>query len=362
MVVSELKELTLVNSFRGSGIGDFGWKLKGEFKNQLRVRYLEITPSWIGLISLWRKLIHYNSRVLFNVGFTSLGNSTIRNFLNFLIIGLLSATRVKPSVILHDSIDTSNLEISGYSNSWIISFGAAIATRMLKNCEIFVFSKSFRGILEEKYGFKHVNYFPFPSESETISECYNQNKEPMLLSIGYVAPYKGLDILPEIRRKLNNVETTIVGNFHKRLLSTKGGIKFGREFVKLMKDSGIRMPGYMEDTRLIEFVKEHRTIALLPYISGYNASYSAIFFVRLGIPVIATNIDVFSESRDNGAGLILVDRTSDAFVATINKLLKSPELIEELIEKDRKYCSQYSMTDFCNITLGVLDEREEGMA
>ena len=39
------EEMIFVNSFRGSGIGDFGWKLKCELEAKLRIKYLEITPS-----------------------------------------------------------------------------------------------------------------------------------------------------------------------------------------------------------------------------------------------------------------------------------------------------------------------------
>ena len=350
------KELIFVNSFRGSGIGDFGWKLKEEFAKHLHTRYLEIKPSWSGLIFLWKQLGHKNFNVVFNVGFTSFGKSIYKNFLNFLIIGFFSVVHIRPSVILHDSIDTSDLETTGYSDSFLMPIGGMLATKMLKYCNIFVFSLRYRDILEKKYGFNSVRYYPFPCEKSEILECYNKNGNPLLLSVGYVSPYKGLDILPEIRQRLNGIETMIVGSFYKSLLLTKNGAKFKAKFVKMAKRGGITMPGYIDDTRLMELVKEHCTIAVLPYISGHNASYSAIFFVTLGIPVVATDIDVFSESRDNGAGIILVNRNAESFALEISRLITSPNIIENLVNLDRKYCEQYSMNNFCNFVLSVIKD------
>ena len=196
-----------------------------------------------------------------------------------------------------------------------------------------------------------MNYFPFPAENETILECYKPDKSPLLLNMGYIAPYKGLDILPEIRTKLNNIKTIIVGDFYGSLLSTKNGPKFKDELVTLMRNSGITMSGYMNDARLIELVEEYRTVAILPYISGYNASYSAIFFVTLGIPVVATNLDIFLESQNNGAGIVLVDRTPDAFATAISMILNSSDSTRRLIEDDRKYCARYSMHNFCDFLI-----------
>ncbi len=343
--------MVLVNSFRGSGIGDFGWKLKCELEEKLRIEYLEITPSWRGFTSLWKTLMQRNQEVIFNLGFTSFGKSIYRNFFNFLMLKLYSIMHPRPSLILHDSIDTSDLEHSGYSNSRLLPVGGAIATRMLKNYNIFVFSKTFHNILKKKYGIINVNYFPFPAENETILECYKQDKEPLLLNMGYIAPYKGLEILPEIRTELNNIKTIIVGNFPNNILSTKNGPKFKEELVTLMKNSGITMSGYMDSARLIELVKEYRTVAILPYISGYNASYSAIFFVTLGIPVVATNLDIFLESQKNGAGMVLVDRTPDAFATAISMILNSSNFTDHLIENDKKYCERYSIHTFCDFVI-----------
>lgn len=345
--------IILVNSFRESGIGSFGWKLKLELEKKMPVKYVEITPTWRGLFRLWNDILLCNSKVVFNLGFTSFGRSIYRNFINFLILKIFSLLLPGQSLILHDSIDTSNIENSGYSKSWLMPLGGSIATKMLKDFKIFVFSKRFYDILNKKYGFSHVFYFPFPTERETTLECYREDMEPLLLNVGYIAPYKGLDILPEIKTKLNNINTMIVGTFYKNLLLTKDGPLYKEELVKVMENAGIIMSGYVDDDSLIKLVRTHRTIAILPYLSGYNASYSAIMFVALGIPVVATNIDIFLESRENGAGIILVDRTTDAFVRAINRILESPDLSQALVEKDKKYCTQYSITNFCNFMVNA---------
>ena len=96
------------------------------------------------------------------------------------------------------------------------------------------------------------------------------------------------------------------------------------------------MFGYMNVARLIELVEEYQTIAILPYIYGYNASYSAIFFVTIGIPVVVTNLDIFLESQNNGARIVLVDRTLDAFATAISTIPNSSNFTDHLIENDKK--------------------------
>jgi glycosyltransferase involved in cell wall biosynthesis len=343
------KEITFVNSFRGSGIGDFGWKLKDELEKKVRIKYIEIVPSWKGLICLWNDILWDNSKVVFNIGFTSLGKSIYRNFMNFLMLKFFSTLHKTQPLILHDSIDTSSLEHSGYSNSWIMRLGGSVATKMLGNFKIFVFSQRFYDILKVKYGFKHINYFPFPTERRECRECYRRDKDPLLLNVGYIAPYKGLEILPEVKNKLNDIETAVVGDFYKTLLSTKIGSEYKEMLVNVMRDSKITLSGYMDDDNLIEFVEKHRAIGILPYVSGYNASSSAILFVTLGLPVVATNIDVFMESWSNGAGIILVERTPDTFANAIKNILETPDLADELIERDRRYCAKYSISNFCGL-------------
>lgn len=344
-------DIYFVNSFRGSGIGDFGWKLKSELKKKANVKYYEITPTWKGLICLWRSLIQINSQFIFNLGFTSFGKSNYRNFLNFLFLKFFSLIKPKQTLILHDSIDTANLENSGYSYSWIIPLGGTIATKMLDNYKIFVFSKRFYDVLEKKYRFRDIHHFPFPAESKRSFQYYKHDMEPLLLNVGYIAPYKGLEILPEIRSGLNNIKTVIVGDFYKNLLSTSDGTKYKTKITNLMEKHGVIMTGHIDDNSLMALIKSHRTIAVLPYISGYNASYAAILFVTLGIPVVATNIDVFEECYENGAGIVLSERTPDAFAGTIQKILDSPKLASELIEKDLRYCANYSLEAFSELIL-----------
>lgn len=351
MVKEALKKITLVNAPRKSGIGTFGLRLKEELEKKAEIDYIEIKPTWMCLFSLWLKLWNRDFRIIFNLGFTSFGKSMYKNFFNFLMLKLYSILNPSQSIILHDSIDTSNLQYSGYSNSGLLQIGGTIATKMLKNYNIFVFSSIFQNILEKKYSFNNVNYFPFPTESEFVKECYRFEGEPLLLNLGYIAPYKGLDILPEIKSKLDDIKTMIVGNFYESYLSTKNGFKFKEDLITLMDKSGVSLVGYLEEDQLIELVKKHRAIAILPYMSGYNASYSALFFVKLGIPVVATNLELFFEIKSNGAGIVLVDRTPESFANAIAMILNSPNLTEGLIDCDRKYCSQYSIKNFCDFLI-----------
>ena len=354
MKISSKTSVTFINSFRGSGIGDFGWKLFAELKKSNDIVYHESTPSWKGLLRIWKTVMSYKGVVIFNLGFTSFGKSAIRNLLNFMMIKIWSNSHPNTIVILHDSVDTSNLSHSGYSHLNIISLGGNIATKMLKDCKIFVFARHFLDILKSKYGFKNVYYFPFPCEEKEITKCYNNSGSPMLINLGYIAPYKGIEILPEVKIRLKSVDISVVGNFHKTLLTTQKGITFKNNIEKLMRNAGIDLLGYLTDDQVKDLVSRYKTIAVMPYHSGYNASSSALYFVSLGIPVVASKIDVFTESKLNGAGIILVDRDADSFVTAILGLINNNDVVERLIADDISYCEKYSMETFSNFLHGFL--------
>ena len=130
-----------------------------------------------------------------------------------------------------------------------------------------------------------VKYFPFPSENESLTECYRINGEPLLLNLGYIAPYKGLEILPEIKAKLNNIKTMIIGNFYKSFLTTKVGPQYKKNLTDLMNRSGVVMAGYLDEEKVKELIKKHKTIAILPYISKNNSKLVA----TTGIPSFIKN-------------------------------------------------------------------------
>ena len=111
------------------------------------------------------------------------------------------------------------------------------------------------------------------------------------------------------------------------------------------------MAGYLDEEKVKELIKKHKTIAILPYISGYNASYSALYFIKLGIPVVATNLELFLEIQDNGAGIVLAERTPGDIANAILKILNSQKLVEAMIESDKKYCSKYSIKNFCEFLI-----------
>ena len=343
MVKQRIIPVIFINSFRGSGIGDFGWKLYNELKSLTDIEYMEIMPSWKGFTTLWKYILMKRSKIILNIGFTSYGKSTVRNFLGFFMIKLLAVIRRKVTVILHDSVDTSNLEVSGYKGSRLMTAGGSIATKMLGHHTIVVFSKKFFNILKQKYSFTKVQYFPFPCERNEVTECYNFNGPALIVNLGYVAPYKGLDILPSVKTLLGTAEMVVIGNFHRTLSSTSKGEKFISEFKAKMADSNIPLLGYMSDSVVVKLMKGYKSIAVLPYVSGYNSSYSAIFFVNLGIPVITSNIDLFQEIYENGAGILLVDRNAEKFADAVKKITENQTLVQDLVIKDMEYCNKFSM-------------------
>ena len=343
-----------VNSYVGSGIGDFGRNLIGhlEDENSHSVTYLETQPNWTNFIRNWSHIFRYRSVVIVNLGFTSYGKSAVRNFINFLFIGIAaSLMRKDMRIILHDSPEITTARASGYRFFRIKRLGSAAATLFLRRTKIHVFSKALHNLLLSKYGFMDSSYHPFPCMKTPAIRKDIQKLKPLILSLGYVAPYKGLEILIEIKELNPEIEVIVAGGFHPILATTSDGKNYIDSLTGEMRRSGIEFSGYLTDHSLEKIIEEHRCVGILPYKMTSGSSYAAIFLIERGIPLIASDLEEFRALQQNGAGIKVTDRTPTCLSSKLNEILGDPNNYYTMVESNIAYCKIYSISNFVSVIL-----------
>ncbi|MGC8725545.1 MAG: glycosyltransferase [Thermoplasmata archaeon] len=348
------KKLIYVNSYTGSGIGDFGRHIyDGLSKKVLDIKYVNTGEEWNDLYRVWKTILFSRDIVIFNIGFTSFGKSAIRNFLNFLMIFFRKKIlRRNNIIILHDSPDIINKNVSGYKLFFIMKLGGKIATRMMGGSHIIVFSEELKNILNFKYNVKNVDFYPLPCITDFKPMFNIKSDNIKIINIGYIAPYKGLEILPDIKKEveksdIKNIEFIVIGKPHKVLYNTDNGKEQIDILISMLKKSGINVPGYVPTQEVDNILKKDMCIALLPYKLVYGSSSSAIFFIERGIPVITTNQKGFIKFKELGAGLITFNTAHD-LVEILRRLIVNKNEAMKLSNQNAEYCKKYNMNNFIN--------------
>ncbi|MDA8142786.1 MAG: hypothetical protein M0T81_02245 [Thermoplasmatales archaeon] len=342
---TSVTHLLYVNSYRGSGIGDFGFDLAKHFDvwGPVNVEYLETKASWSNFAYNWLRIFLFHSLVIVNLGFTSYGKSASRNFLNFLFLGITTnILRRKVRVILHDSPELTTREASGYRFFTIMKIGAAVATRLLKRASVHVFSKTLYNILVSKYKFRRASFHPFPCMRQPVDSIISRFSNPLLLNIGYIAPYKGLEILADIKELNPDLECVVVGGFHPVLSKTSDGQQYMKVLTLKLKEASVKVVGFLSDEDLGGLITDHKCISILPYITTSGSSYAAIFSIEMGIPVIASNLEEFRVLQEYGAGIQIVNRTVLDMSHAIQELLGDEFRYEKVVASNVSYCRKYS--------------------
>ncbi len=340
-------KLLFVNSLDSSGIGDFGKSLfSGISPDRVEKNYLNTSNTLRSLFNNWVKIFNFSGKVLVNLGFTSYGKSRFLNFANFLLIYLHSSLfSGRIEVILHDSPDLPVNDVSGYEHFNLIRFGGAIATKLLKNIQLHVFSVTLFSILTNKYGLTKVHFHPFPclEDSEPVS---SDKTDFSVISIGYIAPYKGLEIIHSIKQEIPDVDFIIGGSNHPVLSKTEKGRDYITNLLSLLSEVGVDFRGYVSEKEIRDLLSKRRLIGILPYKATSGSSYAATYFMELGIPLITSDLPEFRCLYEYGAGIFLSDRNTESFTQKILELKKDLSLYQDLVKRATSYCKRYSVENF----------------
>ena len=148
------------------------------------------------------------------------------------------------------------------------------------------------------------------------------NNKPILLFYGYIAPYKGLDVLAKSIEILKSDWDKF------NIIVAGAGEDPNLSFFKSLPN-GFVLNKFLSNDEMMNLIRQSSAI-LLPY---RTASQTGIIptCTLYGKPFIATNVGAFSESVVNGYnGMLVEPENPDAFASAIKNVIDNPELLVRL--------------------------------
>jgi glycosyltransferase involved in cell wall biosynthesis len=336
----------LLNNYTRTGIGDFGLRLEVALKSAgVDLVTEELAPQGERFFPQLVKAFACTDPVIANIGLTSWGPSPMRNLIGFLTLGVRAGLGRTTVVILHNIIEAIDPADAGYRVTSLLRFGAHQTVRLLARCKIVVLSSSIEGILRS-------NYRISPALA-TLSPCPKLNVSPSqtderftAVTIGYLAPYKGLDLFVEVAEKLKgNVRFIVVGTPH-RVLSEYPAIR--RSLLDLTargKAVGVEFLGYVPEPQLAA-VFGRCSVGVLAYRSTSGGSASAATLAGAGLPIVACNLPDFRALADQGGALILTNPDSTSLAEAILELKKDCKRLEELRQLQLRFAEAHGWDAF----------------
>lgn len=172
------------------------------------------------------------------------------------------------------------------------------------------------------------------------------NNKPLLLFYGFIAPYKGLDILAKSIEILKD-------DWEKfNIIIAGSGDDSSLPYFNSLPNCCV-LNRFLSNDEMMNLIRQSSVI-LLPYRS---ASQTGIIptCTLYGKPFIATNVGAFSESVIDGYnGLLVNPEDPEVFADAIKRIIDSPELLENLANGASNYGNgdQY---DWENIAQKTID-------
>lgn len=172
------------------------------------------------------------------------------------------------------------------------------------------------------------------------------NDYPTFLYFGYIKPYKGLDLLAEACRKLNE------GKVCYNLIIAGGGDDPNLSFFKSLNNC-VLLNRFMNDDEMA-YLNEISDVVLLPYKTASQSGIVPTSFM-FGNPIIATNVGALGEVIKHDVNGILVEPDNPiSFAKAINTLANDRSLLKKLKE-GVAYFGHDDEYDWRNIAKATID-------
>lgn len=337
----------LVNNHRGGGIGDFGLTLQSELGAHLKNLQVEET-SLDGRKAFRQaaKIARHQGALIANLGLTAWGRSGLRNFTGFTAVGLHRQLRQPTRVIVHHAIEIFDPAETGYEVSPLVRFGAHQALRRVKDCDLTVFSPRLLRILSRDYEAQDVQLTPLPGHATRQIATPPSGERCKVLSAGYWAPYKGIEVFVGVASKLRGrADFTLIGRPHSGLISDARFQHQVKRWIEAAIGAGVRLPGYLSKEAFDNECRGY-SLGVLPYTSVSGASASFQLFAERGVPVVASDLPEFQYLKECGAGIALASPSAEGIEAAVEKVMDDANLWKTLARKQMDFNERYSWGAF----------------
>jgi glycosyltransferase involved in cell wall biosynthesis len=345
-----------LTNYRGGGIGDFGLALGAHLASRVPGLTIEETSvDGTGYFQQSFEAATYPGQLIANLGLTAWGKSGLRNFAGLTSIGIHRSLGHPTVAMVHHAIEIFDSQETGYTVSRVVRSGAHAALKRLRNCDLVAFSPRIRDVLISSYGARSVWLVPLPGSPARVEPTLPTGERPKMVSAGYWAPYKGIDLYLDLAEHLGGIgDFSLIGQPH-RLLS--GNPDFQRR-VALWRERahqlGVATPGYLTASEL-DAALSGWTIGVLPYTSSSGASASFQLFTERAVPVVATELPEFRYLEESGAGILIAPATVEGFSTAIHRLSTDRKLWFELAERQAAFSRRFSWDSFTTALLSRME-------
>jgi glycosyltransferase involved in cell wall biosynthesis len=297
----------------------------------------------------WRQLLRvvpWEGPALVNIGLTAWGRSGARNFLGYLALSLRVRRGKKTIVLVHNLIEATDSDTTGYPISPLVRAGAHRAISMLKGADLVVFSRTIADALQSQYGLRPALVTPIPCLPDRRGGPPS-GPVPSVITPGYFNPYKGHERIPDVKALLpGNVRFVVVGGPHRVLMETDETYRSRFESLRtLLTEGAIEVKGRVSDSELDQLISS-ASVALLPYTSTQGASATLSRIASVGTPVVAPRLAEFEWLQGLGAGILLTPPSVEGLADGIRRVMSEPRVREELAGRQRVFAARYSWEEF----------------
>jgi glycosyltransferase involved in cell wall biosynthesis len=209
---------------------------------------------------------------------------------------------------------------------------SALAAReafVYRNCKgVIALTKHLADDIRNQYGITtpiHIAPDGFDAELSARSVTANSNSRPILLYLGSLHPWKGVDMLVRVMRYVKGARLRIVGGVPERISQLRSLAK------SMGLDQQIEFLGPVDPIKRFDIIAE-ADICLLPSSntsigSRFTSPLKLFEYMAMGKPIVTSNLPAIREVLTNSENALLVDfGDEEKFASAINLLLSSPEL------------------------------------
>lgn len=299
--------------------------------------------------------------VLVNAHFTSFAAGKVAAALGLMTPALLRASGTPVVVLLHNLVDTVDLEKAGFSSNpfltKVLSFIGGLVTRIVLGADkVCVTIPQYVDLLRDKYGARNVYLAPHGSFEEPDPIERDPEATPTLLAFGKWGTYKRLEVLLDayaiLRAEGIDAEVVVAGTDSHNAEGYLDGVK------ETYRDlPGVSFTGYVAEED-VPRIFGSATVAVFPYTSTTGSSGVLHQAGSYGCPVALPDIaDLAEVVRDEGFEAVTFEAGDATDLArALRTLLGDPAAMASMGRANRAAACGIPLADVADWHLAHLQE------
>ena len=171
-----------------------------------------------------------------------------------------------------------------------------------------------------------------------------ENSTPLLTYCGSLSKSKGIDLIINSAKYINNVEFLIIGGLkvdvdHYKEIANDNGVK-NINFIGQVNYSDV--PNLLNKSDILLLPSSAKNIKS----RNYTSAMKLFEYMSIGKPIIASNIPSNTEILENNLNCLLFEPDNPkSMVEKINTLIKDKELNKKITKNSSKLAIKYSWTE-----------------